>query len=1203
MADDATFGFAFDTAGMEAATGKVEDAKGALKELGGQAEETGKKLDEHVKKTKETGKTHEEAAKGVREHKKAVAELEDAHKKLTSSSEEARKKALEHRDALKEAAKAAEDLKKHTDAIHSYRATGSVHPHHENVGHEASDVRGALYGINRALNRRRYGIGIAAERATEFIGDKFGASALGVAEIGAVGLGISILVGKLVELGQEAIKAADAAQQAQAKFMGIRRGATGAGLYEGVEQDSYRAFAGGEAYRAGALAFGRANPAMSNGDIRAYTAGAYRLNAASGGDDKSLTDLSGTMASAIGDNRIDLKELGGLEKIVPQLPALLGQSRVKLDEMAASGQLTAKAFADMLAIAGPGLDKTIDAMPDGFHKSSEKMKNEWERLLKDLGESTGLMALGKKVAESLAGGMSATAQAIEYTKEASPEEGRHWAGGSAMARRWAESNSRRYGVPFKLSETILYQESRGNLQQGYALDPKTGKPMGGDAAYGPMQVTAAAARQMGYDPRDRFNPAKNMEIGARYLGSLAGNGDWAGAARKYIAGPGNVARGTGQGPITERYVAGATASLSNDDWYAGLGDVGTSASALGGKAASARASANEARKAAGEAAAKGMHAQAANLNALALQHDEEARQAEVEMRNLREPLTPFGTQGRTLDQRESGLGDGGISAEAASLYYEQSRAGRPGSLGDARSMVGRGRVLNLREASISQRFRAGQAGLLADAQLSGAGAVRRAQIDQQVGEQSYSLFGAAGPQSAAAVKALGEFAQAVTKASDAALRSAYNQQLASEREQSAAAINIGMAGGGNGVLLAQRQNTAMARLNRYGFALGSSAALRRTFAADDIQTAGGAIRALGSQADDLHDSFDLRHLTGDRLRIAQAGQAEVRRLGDRTDLGSSEAGRATIQRAKELAEALEKAKVSTEHYIDAQREVSGGITGAVGGTVRGIGSALVRGQLNPHSLDKILADQLAGAADKMIDALIAKPLERATEGIADKATGWILDHMGAIAQMDPPTLLAAKALTAMDEAAAMATKSLLSLAASAGGGSAGGGGFAAEFANVLRGGGGGTDAGGNFSGSSTPPPDLVGLYAFGGGISGGRPTRMAAKGMLLNRPTSLAGGAVLAGEADAEAVMPLKRGPDGRLGVSGGGGGGGDVHVVVNDMRSGGAPVETSTERGPDGRRMVKMTIRDEVRSGIRGGEHDAAMRDRFGARPQIARR
>ena len=62
--------------------------------------------------------------------------------------------------------------------------------------------------------------------------------------------------------------------------------------------------------------------------------------------------------------------------------------------------------------------------------------------------------------------------------------------------------------------------------------------------------------------------------------------------------------------------------------------------------------------------------------------------------------------------------------------------------------------------------------------------------------------------------------------------------------------------------------------------------------------------------------------------------------------------------------------------------------------------------------------------------------------------------------------------------------------------------------------------------------------ANGNVISGGR-VKAFAKGGVLSSPVlfPLQGGMGLAGEAGAEAIMPLQRGPDGRLGVATSGGG------------------------------------------------------------------
>jgi phage-related minor tail protein len=69
--------------------------------------------------------------------------------------------------------------------------------------------------------------------------------------------------------------------------------------------------------------------------------------------------------------------------------------------------------------------------------------------------------------------------------------------------------------------------------------------------------------------------------------------------------------------------------------------------------------------------------------------------------------------------------------------------------------------------------------------------------------------------------------------------------------------------------------------------------------------------------------------------------------------------------------------------------------------------------------------------------------------------------------------------------------------------------------------------------------------AQGNAFAGGRATAFA-NGGVVNGPTlfPMRGGTGLMGEAGPEAIMPLQRGADGRLGVRGGGGGG--VNITMN---------------------------------------------------------
>ena len=90
--------------------------------------------------------------------------------------------------------------------------------------------------------------------------------------------------------------------------------------------------------------------------------------------------------------------------------------------------------------------------------------------------------------------------------------------------------------------------------------------------------------------------------------------------------------------------------------------------------------------------------------------------------------------------------------------------------------------------------------------------------------------------------------------------------------------------------------------------------------------------------------------------------------------------------------------------------------------------------------------------------------------------------------------------------------------------------------------------GGNLGGASG-----IG-FANGGVFPGGVPTPFAAGGVIQS-PIAfpLGGGATgIAGERGAEAIMPLARGPDGRLGIAGGGGSGSNItfNVQATDVDS-----------------------------------------------------
>ncbi|MBR9764147.1 MAG: phage tail tape measure protein [Rhodobacteraceae bacterium] len=108
----------------------------------------------------------------------------------------------------------------------------------------------------------------------------------------------------------------------------------------------------------------------------------------------------------------------------------------------------------------------------------------------------------------------------------------------------------------------------------------------------------------------------------------------------------------------------------------------------------------------------------------------------------------------------------------------------------------------------------------------------------------------------------------------------------------------------------------------------------------------------------------------------------------------------------------------------------------------------------------------------------------------------------------------------------------------------------------------------------------------------------AYSGKVVSTPTvfPFAKGAGLMGEAGPEAIMPLTRSANGKLGVQAQGGG---ARQVVNVMTEPGLAVERRQRRGPSGEQLIEVKVRQTLAS----GRADGAMRGRFGAKPQGKKR
>ena len=93
--------------------------------------------------------------------------------------------------------------------------------------------------------------------------------------------------------------------------------------------------------------------------------------------------------------------------------------------------------------------------------------------------------------------------------------------------------------------------------------------------------------------------------------------------------------------------------------------------------------------------------------------------------------------------------------------------------------------------------------------------------------------------------------------------------------------------------------------------------------------------------------------------------------------------------------------------------------------------------------------------------------------------------------------------------------------------------------------------------------------------------------------TPFAMGGTLIGENGAgEAVMPLRRGADGKLGVDGGGGG-----VTVNVINNSGSEISVNENTGTNGMREIEILVEQKVRQSLSNGSMDRTMGSNYGVK------
>jgi len=131
----------------------------------------------------------------------------------------------------------------------------------------------------------------------------------------------------------------------------------------------------------------------------------------------------------------------------------------------------------------------------------------------------------------------------------------------------------------------------------------------------------------------------------------------------------------------------------------------------------------------------------------------------------------------------------------------------------------------------------------------------------------------------------------------------------------------------------------------------------------------------------------------------------------------------------------------------------------------------------------------------------------------------------------------------------------------------------------------------------------VPLFAKGGVFNHGMPITAFARGGVVNSPITFPfkNGTGLMGEAGPEAIMPLTRGSDGKLGVQALGGGGGIVNNVQVINNSSAQITENRRQNDSGGVDLVVM-IDDLVAGQIGSGQSktNTALQNRYGLNPTV---
>lgn len=305
------------------------------------------------------------------------------------------------------------------------------------------------------------------------------------------------------------------------------------------------------------------------------------------------------------------------------------------------------------------------------------------------------------------------------------------------------------------------------------------------------------------------------------------------------------------------------------------------------------------------------------------------------------------------------------------------------------------------------------------------------------------------------------------------------------------------------------------------------------------------------------DELKLLKYSGEEYEAQKARLDKIRELREQgVDVSSTEA-----QLQIDISEAIARGNYAIGQRKEMLDDIRNGFKSAGSEVISGLkqmSDALLSGtKLSAQQTSEIIRNMATKSVSAIIENVMIKPIERAANKLLDYVGNWI---------------------------AKIAETSFGGI----------GGIFGGTGASITGGG-----TGGGF-GALAARGDTFMTQPFARGGTAGRLVRSPETFEFFGQGGVPKMG--VRGEAKEEGVFPLTRGANGELGINMSGAPG--VQIVVNDLRSsnGAQPVEFEQKQGPDGKRIITATIRDEVRKGHRSGDYDAELRNNFGVTRQLKR-